>query len=94
MFAVSMEILLKVASPPTAATVKVPPSLAPAELVPMASVMEFVAVVTSFPLASCTCTLTPGEIAVLTSALVGWTEKTSLLAGAAVMLKEDEVAEV
>src|SRR5256712_7957157 len=79
----SMEMLLKVATPPTAATVRVPESVPPAELVPIARVMEFVAVVTRAPLASCTCTWIAGEIATVGAALEGWTLKASCAGGPA-----------
>src|SRR2546425_2337328 len=79
----SMEMLLKVATPPTAATVRVPESVPAAGLVPIARVMEFVAVVTRAPLASCTCTWIAGEIATVGAALEGWTLKASCAGGPA-----------
>ena len=88
-----MDKPLKVTSPPKAATVVLPESVPPAGLVPMAKVMESVAVMTWFPLASCTCTLIVGEIASVAMASVGSTLKTSLLAAPAVMLKGADVTE-
>src|SRR5256712_6372300 len=64
----SMEMLLKVATPPTQATVRVPQAAPPRGLVAHARVMEFVAVVTRAPLASCTCTWIAGEIATVGAA--------------------------
>src|SRR2546425_137071 len=52
-------------------------------LVPIARVMEFVAVVTRAPLASCTCTWIAGEIATVGAALEGWTLKASCAGGPA-----------
>ncbi len=89
-----MDRPLKVTSPPTAAAVKAPERVPPAGLVPMAKVMESVAVMTWFPLASCTCTLIAGEITSVETASVGSILKTSLLASPAVMLKGADVAEL
>ena len=88
-----MDRPLKVTSPPTANTVKAPERVPPAGLAPMAKVMESVAVMTWFPLASCTCTLIAGEIVLVAMASLGSTLKISLLASPVVMLKGAEVAE-
>src|SRR5439155_18662822 len=72
--------LEKVATPLTAATVVVPARVPLAGLVPIASVMLVVAVVTMLPWASWTATCTAGVIAAPAAALVGCTVKTSFAA--------------
>src|SRR5688572_18085890 len=89
-----MERLEKVATPPTADTVVVPDSVPPPGLVPIATVMLAVELVTVFPNASCTVTCTAGLIAAPAVALVGCTEKASRFAAAGVMLNAAEVAPV
>ena len=69
----SMEILLKLASPLTANTVNVPDNVPLPGLLLIARVMESVAVVTRLPPASCTWTLIAGEIASVEAALLGST---------------------
>src|SRR5881628_859349 len=71
----------KVATPLTAATVVVPARVPLAGLVPMASVMLVVAVVTGLPWASWTATCTAGVIAAPAAAVLGGTAKTSFAAG-------------
>src|SRR5438093_11279898 len=71
----------KVAPPLTAATVVVPERVPLAGLVPIATVMLVVAVVTALPWASWTATCTAGVIAAPATALLGGTAKTSFAAG-------------
>src|SRR2546427_454408 len=71
----------KVATPLTAATVGVPARVPLAGLVPIATVMLVVAVVTVLPWASWTATCTAGVIAAPAAALLGCTVKTSFAAG-------------
>src|SRR5512132_4378816 len=89
-----MERLENVATPVTADIVVVPESVPPPGLVPMATVMLAVELVTVFPNASCTATCTAGEIAAPAVALVGCTVKASLEAAAGLMVNADEVAPV
>src|SRR5439155_420316 len=70
----------KVATPLTAATVVVPARAPLAGLVPIASVILVVAVVTVLPWASWTATRTPGVFAAPAAALLGCTVKTSFAA--------------
>src|SRR5438132_1155811 len=70
----------KVATPLTAATVVVPERVPLAGLVPIASVMLVVAVVTVLPWASWTATCTAGVIAAPAAALLGCTVKASFAA--------------
>src|SRR5437762_2251884 len=70
-----------VATPLTAATVAVPERIPLAGLVPIATVMLVVAVVTVLPWASWTATWTPGVIAPPAAALLGCRVKTSFAAG-------------
>ena len=69
----SMEMLLKVASPLTADTVNVPDNVPLPGSLLIANVIESVAVATKFPPASCTCTLMAGEMEVVATVLVGST---------------------
>src|SRR5262245_16767540 len=89
-----MERLENVATPAFAATVVVPESVPPPGLVPIASVMLAVEVVTVFPNASCTTACTDGLIATPAVALVGCAAKASLLADAGLMLKAELLAPV
>src|SRR6185369_9804366 len=89
-----MERLENVATPPTADTVAVPDSVPPPGLVPMATVMLAVELVTVLPNVSCTATCTAGAMATPAVALVGWTMNASLEAAAGLMLNPDEVAPV
>src|SRR5262245_54321893 len=89
-----MDRLDTLATPPTADTVVVPDSVPPPGLVPMATVMLAVELVTVLPNVSCTATCTAGAMATPAVALVGWTMKASLEAAAGLMLKADEVAPV
>src|SRR5438046_9293903 len=73
----------KVATPLTAATVVVPERVPLAGLVPIATVMLVVAVVTVLPWASWTATCTAGVIAAPAAALLGCTVKTSFAAAPA-----------
>src|SRR3569832_745189 len=89
-----MERLENDATPFTAATVVVPDSVPPPGLVPMATVMPAVELVTVFPKASCTTTCTAGLIATPAVELVGWTVKASRFAAAGLTLNAAEVAPV
>src|SRR5688572_25271306 len=89
-----MDSVEKVATPLTAATVVVPDSVPLPGLVPMATVMLAVELVTVLPNVSCTATCTAGAIAAPAVALVGCTMKASREAAAGVMLNTDEVAPV
>ena len=62
-----------VATPATAFTVAVPPSVPPPGFVPMAMVTGLVAVVTTFPCESSMVTWTAGEIEAPAATLLGWT---------------------
>src|SRR5439155_1305915 len=87
-----MERLENVATPLTAATVAVPDSVPPPGLVPMATVMLAVELVTVLLKASCTVTCTAGAMETPAVAFVGWTVKASLEAAAVPTLNADEVA--
>src|SRR5437763_8861686 len=89
-----MERLENVATPATAATAVVPDSVPPPGLVPMATVMLAVELVTVLLKASCTVTCTDGEIDTPAVALLGWTVKASLAAAAGLMVNAAEVAPV
>src|SRR3989440_9108557 len=86
----------KVATPLTAATVVVPERVPLAGLVPMATVMLVVAVVTVLPWASWTVTCTAGVIAAPAAALLGCAVKAPFAAGPtlALMVKALLVAPV
>src|SRR3954468_21212332 len=84
-----MERLENVATPATAATVVVPDSVPPPGLVPIATVMAALELVTVLPNASCTVTRTAGEIATPAVASDGWTVKASFEAAATEMLKAE-----
>src|SRR3954447_7444209 len=86
-----MERLENVATPPTAATVVVPDSVPPPGLVPMATVMLAVELVTVLPNASCTATCTAGLIAAPAVSLVGWAVNATFDAAAGVTLNAAEV---
>src|SRR5438445_10855834 len=73
----------KVATPLTAATVGVPARVPLAGLVPIASVMLVVAVVTVLPWASWTVTCTAGVLVAPAAALLGCTVNTTFAAGPA-----------
>src|SRR4051794_39675799 len=72
----------------------VPESALPPGLVPMTTAMLALELVTVLPLASCTVTWIAGAMLAPAWALVGWTEKASLFAAPAVMLKVADVAPV
>src|SRR3954471_23662379 len=82
------------ATPLTATTVVVPDSVPPLGLVPMATVMLAVELVTVLLNASCTVTCTEGVIAAPAISLVGCAVIATLLAAAGLMLKPAEVAPV
>src|SRR3989441_339258 len=84
----------KVATPLPAATVVVPARVPLAGLVPIATVMLVVAVVTVLPWASWTATCTAGVIAAPAAALLGGTVKTSFAAAPTPMLNALLVAPV
>src|SRR5438034_4995956 len=75
-----MLMFAKVATPLTAATVGVPARVPLAGLVPIATVMLVVAVVTLLPWASWTATCTAGVIAAPAAAVLGCAVKTSFAA--------------
>src|SRR3954468_13235512 len=89
-----MDRLRNVATPLDAATVSVPPSVPLPGLVPMATVMLALELVTVLLNASCTVTCTDGAIATPATALLGCTENASLVAAAGLMLNAEEVAPV
>src|SRR3954462_15860401 len=89
-----MERLENVAMPLTAATVVVPDSVPPPGLVPIATVMLAVELVTVLPNASCTATCTAGAIDTPAVALLGCAVKATLEAAAGLMLNPEEVAPV
>src|SRR5688572_33420946 len=89
-----MDRLENVASPPSLHAALPIYSVPPPGLVPMATVMLAVELVTVFPNASCTATCTAGLIAAPAVALVGCTVKASRDAAAGVMLNAAEVAPV
>ena len=73
--------LLKVATPFTAETVRVPDNVPLPGFAPNAIAMEAVEVVTVKPPASSTVTVTAGVIAAPAAVLPGWTVKANLVAG-------------
>src|SRR6266576_235742 len=83
-----------VATPFTAATVLVPARIPLAGLVPIATVILLVAVVTVLPCASSTATCTAGVFIAPAAALLGCTVKTSFAAAPALMLNALLVAPV
>src|SRR5512146_1091993 len=89
-----MDRLENVATPFTAISVVVPDSVPPPGLVPMATVMMAVELVTVFPKASCTTTSTAGLIAPPAETLFGQALNASRYAAAGLMLNADEVAPV
>src|SRR4051794_9581319 len=89
-----MDRLEKVATPLAADTVAVPDSVPPPGLVPIATVMLAVELVTVLLNASCTATCTAGEIDAPAIALPGCTLKASLAAAAGLMLTPEEVPPV
>src|SRR5512141_2752111 len=89
-----MDRLENVATPDTAVTVVVPDNVPPPGLVPIATEMLALELVTVLLNASCTVTCTAGEMATPAVALLGWTVKASLEAIAGLMLNAAEVAPV
>src|ERR1043165_8056557 len=84
-----MERLEKLATPLTADTVVVPDSVPLPGLVPIATVMLAVELVTVLPNASCTAACTAGVMAVPATALVGWTVNATLAAAAGLMVNAE-----
>src|SRR5512132_3813419 len=80
-----MDRLENAATPLTAATVVVPESVPPPGLVPIATVMLAVELVTVLLNWSCTVTCTAGAMDAPATAFVGWTVKASLAAAAGLM---------
>jgi hypothetical protein len=78
--ALSMDKLLKVATPLTAFTVFVPLRVPPLGLVPIAIVTAAVLVLTKLPFASCTCTVTVGVIVAPAAVFVGCCPNVSCVA--------------
>src|SRR4051794_25596486 len=89
-----MDRLENVATPADADTVRVPDSVPPPGLVPIATVMLAPELVTVFPNVSCTATCTEGEIDTPAVALPGCTVKATLEAAAALVLNPAELAPV
>src|SRR5262245_25209787 len=89
-----MERLENVATPATAETVAVPDSVPPPGLLPFATLIRSVELVTVLLKASCTATCTAGAMLAPAFAFVGWTVKASLVAAAGLMLNADDVAPV
>ena len=89
--ALLMDRVLKVAMPPTAATVVVPLSVPAEGLVPMAMVTLDVSLVTRLPNLSSTSTVTAGLIAAPATVLLGCPPKARWSAAAKVMLNVPEV---
>ncbi len=82
----------KLATPLTALRTRVPVSLPPDGLVPMATVIRFVAVVTVFPSVSWIAACTAGVIVTPTTVGPGWTVNATLAAAPAAMSKGPLVA--
>src|SRR3954466_8042428 len=89
-----MDRVENVATPLAADTVVVPDSVPPPGLVPMATVMLALELVTVLLKASCTVTCTAGAIATPAVAVAGWTVKASFEADAGLTLNPAEVAPV
>src|SRR5438045_6349611 len=89
-----MDRLEKLATPFTADTVVVPDSVPPPGLVPIATVMLAVELVTVFPNASCTATCTTGLIAAPAVAFVGCAVNATFDAAAGELLNAAELAPV
>src|SRR3954462_6026334 len=89
-----MERLENVATPLTADTAVVPDSAPPPGLVPMATVMLAVELVTVLLNASCTVTCTAGLIAAPAISSVGCAVNASFVAAAGLMLNPVDVAPV
>src|SRR5262245_40831116 len=84
-----MDRLESVATPATADAVVVPDSVPPPGLVPIATVMLAVEVVTVLLNASCTVTCTAGVIDAPAISLVGWAVKATLAAAAGMMVNAE-----
>src|SRR5689334_16312666 len=80
------------ATPPTAGTARVPPSVAPEGLSPSATVTVSVRVVTQFPNASSNATVTAGAIDHATSLALGHDTKPRCVGAAATTSKAALVA--
>src|SRR5512132_2315101 len=89
-----MDRLGNVATPPIADTVVVPDSVPPPGLVPMATVMLAVELVTVLLKTSCTATCTAGELLTPAGAFDGCTVKASLAAAAGLTLNVTLLAPV
>src|SRR5512146_260392 len=92
--ALSIVSVLKLATPPTAATLTVPPRVPLFGLVPTARVTLFVAAVTRFPPASRISTCTAGLIVAPPVVLAGCTRNPSFAAAPTVILNALDVAPV
>src|SRR5512144_3179052 len=84
-----MDRVENVATPLTAPTVVAPDSVPPPGLVPIATVMLAVELVTVLLNASCTVTCTAGAIDAPAVALAGWMVKASLAAAAGLMVNAE-----
>src|SRR5512133_2514750 len=89
-----MDRLENVATPADADTVMVPDSVPPPGLVPIATVMPAVELVTVLLNASCTVTCTAGAMETPAVAFVGCALTASLDAAAGLMLNAEEIAPV
>src|SRR4051794_5129080 len=89
-----MDRLEKVPTPFTATTVVVPDSVPPPGLVPIATVMLAVELVTVLSKASRTVTCTAGAMAAPATAFDGWTVNATLAAAAGLMLNAVDAAPV
>src|SRR4051812_18830141 len=89
-----MDRLENDAEPVTADTVVVPDSVPLPGLVPIATVMLALELVTVFPNASCTVTCTAGLIATPAVAVVGWTVNAKIGSASGRVRKAAEVAPV
>src|SRR6185295_203669 len=89
-----METVENAATPFTAATVVLPESAPPPGLVPMATVMLAVELVTVLLNASCTVTCTAGAIDAPAVELAGCTVKANLVAAAGLMVNAELEAPV
>src|SRR5512146_2911539 len=89
-----MDRLENVATPLDADTVVVPDNVPPPGLVPIATVMLALELVTVLLNASCTSTRTAGAMDTPATALVGWIVKASLAAAAGLMSNAVDAAPV
>src|SRR6185295_3649012 len=89
-----MDSVGKEATPLVAETVVVPDSVEPPGLLPIATVMLAVELVTVLLKASCTVTCTAGAIGVPAVVFAGWTVNASLVSAAGLMSNAADVSGV